>query len=190
MDIEKNDLDYKTYVQTDDEYEDFDKFDKIKNKAYDLQFFGIEADSGIVMTCLQKALLYHGLDGEKFVLLALYATRPSLSTLKIRANAVRKSSKMTWTLRFEPDHDDIRKAVFEKNMLVASVLWIEKTHFVAISLDTNKHLRGKEASRGQYLDKKGIKKAAYMLLHAQLDPNNMNRHYYFKLCKYDLYDEN
>ena len=65
----------------------------------------------------------------------------------------------------------------------------KKRHYVAISLDAYKHLRGKEAYCGRYLDRKGIKNVAYVSLHAQLDSENMDCHYYFKLCKYDLYDE-
>ena len=93
IDLEKTDLAYNSYAQTDDKYKDYDNFDKIKCKGNDLQFFGIEANLGIVMTCLQKAFLYHVLVGEKYVLLALYAIRPSLSSLKIRVTTVKKFPK-------------------------------------------------------------------------------------------------
>ena len=79
------------------------------------------------MTCLQKAFLYNGLDRQKFVLLALYATRPSLSALKIRAKAFRKTSKMTWNLHFKLNHDNVCNAISDNNLAVASVLWVEKT---------------------------------------------------------------
>ena len=94
MSVKKSNLDYKPYVQTDEEYEDYGNVNKIKFKGHNLQFFCIEANLGIVVICLQKAFLYHGLNREKILLLSLYATRPSLSTLKITVNAVRKFFKM------------------------------------------------------------------------------------------------
>ena len=66
---------------------------------------------------------------------------------------------------------------------------MEKSHFVAISNNTTKHLRGKEAPRGRYSSQKEIDEAAYVALHAQLHPETMEPQFYFKLHKFNLFDK-
>jgi hypothetical protein len=139
---EAEELDYLTYVQTDENFEDFSLYDKIKCKSNDLLYFGIEGDLNWAIIPLQKAFLSYGLGGVKFVLMAIYATRDSLAKTKQTAKNFKKDTDLTWNLRYEPDHDAVKRAIQGErgaNFPLACLLWVEKRHFVAIDLSTKKN---------------------------------------------------